>query len=146
MGRSEIQTVWWGWLLAACAITMLFSLSFVLLPEATLASMSDVYLGSPDAHEAFGEVGVSYLRFVLGVSGAVSVAWMGALLIIVLGPFRQGESWAWLVIAASIVLWFAVDSAHSIASGFPQNALNNLVFLIGFGIPLAATYRRFQNQ
>jgi hypothetical protein len=89
---------------------------------------------------------VRYLRFLLGVSGAVSFAWMAGLLIVVLGPFRGGERWAWRAIAASIAIWFILDGGHSIASGFPHNALYNLVFLIGFGIPLAATYRRFRSQ
>jgi hypothetical protein len=143
MSESNISAIWWGWLVAMCIITALFGLSFLLLPETMLASTSDTYLGSPDAHEAFGEAGVAYLRFVLGVSGAASVAWMGALLIAVLVPFRRGERWAWTLIAVSIATWFVIDSTHSVATGFSQNAMYNLVFLIGFGIPLGATYRHF---
>ena len=141
MNNSSISAIWWGWLVVMCILTALFSLSFVLLPETMLASASDTYLGSPDAYEAFGELGVRYLRFVLGVSGAVTVAWMGALLVAVLGPFRRGERWAWTLIAVSIAIWFVIDSTHSVAAGFPMNAMYNLVFLIGFGIPLGATYR-----
>jgi len=146
MSRLDIPRIWWGWLAVACVLTVLYSLTYVLLPDATLASTSSVYLGSPDAHEAFGEVGVAYLSFVLGVSGALSLAWMGILLIVVLGPFRRGERWAWQAIAVSIGIWFVFDSSHSMASGFPENALYNLVPLVGFGIPLGGSYRCFHGQ
>jgi hypothetical protein len=143
MSGLDTPRLWWRWLAVACVITLLYSLSFVLLPGATLASTSGAYLGSPDAHEAFGTMGVRYLRFLLGVSGAISAAWMGVLLLVVLDPFRRGERWAWWAITLSIGIWFVFDSSHSVLSGFPANALYNLVPLVAFGIPLGASYRHF---
>ena len=146
MSDKTIPTIWWAWLLTMCTITALFSLGFVLLPEAMMAATSETYLGAADAHEAYGEEGVAYLRFALGTTGAIAVAWMAALALVALGPFRRGEPWAWNLITVSILVWFVIDGANSVMSGFPENALYNVAFLIGFGIPLATTYTRFRAQ
>lgn len=143
MSKSNIPVLWWGWLLTMCAITGLFSLSFILLPDTMMAWASETYLHSPDATQLFGEDGVAYLRFILGTSGAISVAWMVALATVVLGPFRQRERWAWSVITVSVIIWFVLDCTNSVAASFPENVLYNIMFLIGFGIPLGATYHLF---
>ncbi|UCH47081.1 MAG: hypothetical protein JSU95_13425 [Betaproteobacteria bacterium] len=146
MERNKVPSIWWVWLVVASVLTMLYSLSFVLLPDISLSSTSDVYLGSPDAYQAFGDDGAAYLRFILGVSGAISVAWMTLILLVVLVPFRRGERWAWQAVTASILIWFLFDSGHSIASGFSANAIYNLLILILFAIPLGASYRCFQRR
>lgn len=51
-----------------------------------------------------------------------------------------GEAMGWRIIALSVAAWFVPDTAYSLWSGFWQNAVLNLAFLILFAVPLGATY------
>jgi uncharacterized membrane protein YhaH (DUF805 family) len=63
----------------------------------------------------------------------VGVIAFGLLLVVAPGVGRQGFS---------LLVWFIPDTTFSIASGFWQNAILNLVFAILFLIPLTALYRQ----
>ncbi len=82
-----------------------------------------------------------YLRFVYRVLGAVMVGWSAALVPTVLGPLRRRERSAWRQVAWSIGIWFTADTAASLASGFPENALLNVGFALLFAFPLAGMHR-----
>lgn len=75
------------------------------------------------------------------VLGAVMIGWACLLWPLVRGPVRRREPWAWTAIAVSVGVWFVIDSTLSIASGFGENALLNLVFAIAFAVPLWAIRR-----
>jgi hypothetical protein len=142
--RTDIPAVWWGWLVAAFGLTALTSGGYVLFPDAMMRrTLISTFLGSPDALAAHGEEAMRFIGLLSGISSAVSLAWMAALTFVVLGPFRRGERWAWMAVATSVVIWFVVDSGRSIAAGFPSNAMFNVVWLVMYGVPLVATYRRF---
>jgi hypothetical protein len=144
MSKPEIATVWWGGLVAAFGLTALTSLAYVLFPDAMLERvLIGTFLGSPDALAAHGEEAMRFIGFLSGISSGVSLAWMAVLTFVVLGPFRRGERWAWMAVATSVVIWFVVDSGRSIGTGFPSNAMFNVVWLVMYGVPLVATYRKF---
>ena len=141
--QPKIATVWWGWLMVAFALTALSSLAYVVFPEAMLAQTVGTFLGSPDALAALDDEMMRFIGLLGGISAGVSMAWMAALIFIVLGPFRRAERWAWAAVFTSVVTWFIVDSGRSIATGFVDNAMYNLVWLVMYTVPLVATYRQF---
>lgn len=142
--RADIPVIWWGWLVTAFGLTALMTLGYVLFPDAMMRQMLiSTFLGSPDALAAHGEDVMRFIGLLSGISSAVSLAWFALLTFVVLGPFRRGERWAWMAVTTSVVIWFVVDSGRSIASGFPSNAMFNVAWLVMYGVPLVATYRRF---
>lgn len=78
------------------------------------------------------------LRFALGLTGAVTIGW-GATLLALVGAGERLGAVAWRKVAGAVALWFAVDSALSVANGFAPNVASNLVFLAGFLIALRAS-------
>ena len=69
------------------------------------------------------------------------VGWGVALLLIVRGPLRRDLREGWTIVTVSVLAWFLPDTSFSLISGFGQNAVLNLVFLVLFAVPLIATYR-----
>ncbi len=81
-----------------------------------------------------------YIALAHGVLGAVMVGWGAVLLIVLIGPFRRGTREGWLIVAVSVAAWFVPDTALSLATGFWQNAVLNVVVAVLFAVPLAATW------
>ena len=50
--------------------------------------------------------------------------WALAMLGILTGPFVRRERWAWRTLAGSLAVWYVVDTAASLGTGFWQNAVN----------------------
>ena len=127
----------WDRLLAfACVATGCSGLFFVVAGGATEAIFNRMVFGSAPS-PVVGSDARDYLKFVYRVLGAVMVGWTASLAPTVLGPLRRRERWAWSQVAWSIGIWFSVDTAASLASGFPENALLNVGFGLLFAIPLA---------
>ncbi len=132
---------WRRWLVVVTLCFMAFSLCMVLVPHYTRRFFSWLIYASPEAINAFGGAAVAYISLVHAVLGAVMFGWGVALLFITLGPFKRMSSQAWQTLAVSMAAWFIPDTAYSLWSGFWQNGAFNLVFIILFAIPLAATHR-----
>jgi hypothetical protein len=113
---------------------------FVVAGTLTTSLFEWIVFGSAESPIPVGAA-ARYVTFVYGVLGAVMVGWACLLWPLVRGPIRRRESWAWSAIAASVGVWFVVDSTLSLASGFGENALLNLVFAIAFAVPLLAIRR-----
>ncbi|MGC8773726.1 MAG: hypothetical protein ACP5R6_00470 [Chlorobaculum sp.] len=86
----------------------------------------------------------NYFMFTFGVLGVVMQGCGVSLFMIVRGPFRRCDSGGWALLAVPMLVWFATDTGFSLYAGFLQNAILNLVLLLLFAIPLAATRRYFQ--
>lgn len=136
---------WWRWLVAVNLGVLAFGISMVLLPGLTQKLFNLLMFSSSEGNPAFGQAAVAYITFLSAVLGATMFGWGMALLYALLGPFRRGEAEGWRLVAVSLVAWFIPDTAYSLWSGFWQNAVLNLVFAIAFAIPLAATYKTFNN-
>jgi hypothetical protein len=50
------------------------------------------------------------------------------------------------MIAASLGVWYVLDTAYSLFSGFWLNAVLNTALLALFAAPMAATYGRLHGQ
>lgn len=77
-----------------------------------------------------------HVLLVYGVLGSVLVGWMILVAGIALGPLRAGEAWAWPALAASVGVWFVLDTGFSLAVGSWQHALFNIGFVAVLGGPL----------
>jgi len=125
---------------------MVFGLALVLLPGLARAGFSLLVYAAPGRLGAFGTEAVAYISLVHAVLGGVMFGWGIALLLVVRGPFARGEREGWQIVFVSVGAWFVSDTAFSLWSGFWQNAVLNLVFIVLFAVPLAATHRVFHAQ
>ncbi len=136
--------LWWRWLVVATWIVLIFGLSMVVLPGPTQKLFNYIYLSSPSGAPMFSESATAYIKFVSAVLGAVMFGWSIALLYVLYGTFRRRQMEGWRTISASLVAWFIPDTAFSLYSGFWQNAVLNVLMLVVFALPLAATYSIFK--
>lgn len=134
---------WWRWLIAVTATMQGLGLGMVLLPGPTQQVFNLLMFGSIQGNPTYGEASLPYIMLVYAVLGATLFGWGIALLLILWGPFRRGESEGWCMMTFSALAWFVPDTAYSLLSGFWPNAVLNLSFGIAFAIPLALTYPYF---
>lgn len=87
-----------------------------------------------------------YHLFVFGVLGAVMSAWCLPLAYLAAVPLRNGERWAWNLIAVSVLLWYVGDSFISASTGFWLHVGLNTVFLIVIEIGLWMSYRHIKGE
>ena len=78
------------------------------------------------------------LRFSEAVLGAVTLGWSVTLMAAIQAANLLGDRGrpVWGLVTASVVGWWAIDSALSIATGYGLNALPNTVFLAAFLLPI----------
>lgn len=77
-------------------------------------------------------------RFTAGVLGAVMIGWAVTIFALIGAAERAGAS-AWRGLTTAMLVWFAVDSTISVASGVPMNAVANAGFLVTYLIPVIAS-------
>lgn len=142
--NPTVHSFWLRWLVLVNTGVILFGLGMVLVPQHLQALFSWMLFYAPDRVDAFGPQAVGYIMLLTGILGAVMVGWGVALMFTILGPFQQGLRYGWNTVALSIGGWFVPDTLFSLHTGFWQNAVFNLVFLVLFAIPLAATCPRFR--
>jgi hypothetical protein len=128
--------MWRSWMTAWCWAVGLFGA--LLTGGASEATDGPVRL----LFEAMGSAGAPemtpHLRFATALMGAVTLGWACTLMTAVRAADRLGAP-VWQAITGGIVVWFAVDSALSVATGFALNAASNTVFLIAYLIPVFAS-------
>jgi len=137
---------WSNWLIAVSIIGMVFGLA-LLIPgvlQTTMAPWAYDTVAGPGAFAALTEAELANQRLLYGIMSAVMIGWFTMIAWIAAVPFRRGERWAWMAIDSSLLVWFVLDSAISAQIGMPLNVVLNLVFLVLFAIPLAATWRQFE--
>lgn len=140
---SHISLFWWCWILVVTIGLMIFSLSFIILPNVMQDFFYALFFSASKTNMFFSDDARKYITFICGVLGAVMVGWSITLLSFLSGPFRRGEREAWYAVTRSIGIWFVLDSGFSFYSGFVANVILNIVFFVFFAVPLAATYKRF---
>jgi hypothetical protein len=77
-------------------------------------------------------------RFSEAVLGAVTLGWGVTLMAAMQGANLLGERGApvWRMITLSFVVWWAVDCALSMATGYAMNVAPNTIFLASFLAPI----------
>ena len=143
MNARSPSRFWQRWLLAASALVLVFGLLLLVAPAAGLALFGVVAYQSTTALTQLDANVQTYLRLSHAVIGTVMIGWSVTLLVLVAGPFRRGERYAWWAVAGSMAAWFVPDTLYSLTSGFVGNAVLNVGFALLFAVPLAATFRDF---
>lgn len=83
----------------------------------------------------------SQLRFSVGLMGAVTIGWGFTFAAAFAAAHRLGDAAApvWRMITVAVVVWFVIDGALSIATGFALNVAPNTALLVGYLLPLLVT-------
>ena len=82
-----------------------------------------------------------HLRFSVALMGAVTIGWGVTFAAAFDAAHRLGDAAApvWRMITVAVAVWFVIDGALSIATGFALNVAPNTVLLIGYLLPVLAT-------
>lgn len=152
MGLALVNTpnipsaFWVRWLVVVTLGVMVFGLALVVAPGLAREGFSLLVYGDRQQIATFGSMAAQYIGLVHAVLGAVMFGWGLALLLVVRGLFARGAREGWQIVAVSVAAWFVPDTTFSLWSGFWQNAVLNVIFIVLFAIPLAATYPEFHRS
>jgi hypothetical protein len=75
------------------------------------------------------------LRFALIILGGISIGWSISLYGLIQAAQQLGRP-IWLITTISVLTWFVIDSILSVVTGFALNVVSNLLFTIGYLIPV----------
>ena len=135
---------WTRWLLVVSIGVMAFGLVLVIAPAFALQGFSLLVYFDQSRISSFGPEAARYIALSHAVLGGVMFGWGMALAVLVRTFFAAGYRVSWNMVALSVGAWFIPDTGYSLASGYWQNAVLNLIFLILFAVPLMATRRLFR--
>jgi hypothetical protein len=134
-----MSSIWRNWLViwswAVIAFGALLAGAAFPATDAPVRMLMGVMHGeAPPAMDA-------YLRFGVALLGAVSIGWGVVMLGVMQVAFRMGAEAApiWRAITTGVVIWYVVDSALSVTTGFALNAASNTALLVGYIIPIFAS-------
>lgn len=144
MNKSTNLNFWWRWLIAADIIVIVFGAAQSLLPNLVRQGFSLMVFGSAAYIDTFPPDAIRYITLAHAIMGAVMIGWGASMMYTLFTQFRTGEWTGWVSIAVALILWFIPDTTMSILTGFWQNAVLNIGFILLFAIPLAATYKSFR--
>lgn len=136
---------WHRWLLAVSIATVLVGLVIAFFPDSPVfdahtAAIEEAFFDGTMPGEA-GEL----RAFLFAPIGGTIAGYFLMQSIVVWGPFRRRERWAWHAVLWPMLLWFCVDSALSIAHGAFFNVwMINIWTLVLVGLPLLMTRGAFQ--
>jgi hypothetical protein len=85
--------------------------------------------GDTDLTAGLSGVEEDFLTFNQTLIGALTAGLGLAVFWLAREAVARGERWGWVAIATSVGLWFVVDSAASVATGFERNAVCNVVLV-----------------
>lgn len=75
------------------------------------------------------------LRLAMGLVGAIFSAWALAMMALVRAAETLGAP-VWRALTGSVLFWWVADSAVSIITGYPLNALSNTLITAGYLAPV----------
>lgn len=78
------------------------------------------------------------MRFSLAVMGAVTLGWAVTAAATIRAAILLGERGApiWRLLLGGVMVWFVIDTAMSILTGYGINAIPNLILLATFLLPI----------
>lgn len=78
------------------------------------------------------------MRFAVGLMGAVTIGW-GLTILFLLPSVAAAGATAWRALTLALIVWYVIDGAISIATGFGANAVSNTALAIAYSIPVLAS-------
>jgi len=143
----KIPVFWYRWLLLVSIGVMIFGFSMVVMPGLITKFFSLIIYSKSDLIQSeFNQAAVKYIELTHGVLGAVMFGWSTLLLMIIIGPFRQGNIEGWYYLSISVIAWFVPDTLFSLWKGFWQNAILNSLLGLFLILPLLGTYKAFKKN
>lgn len=127
---------WRNWLTFVCGAIAVFGLVVIGAGFAATDGSVRALLGlmNPAARLDFDPT----LRFTTGLMGAVTFGWGITLLATVRAADQLGAAGApiWRLTTLGLLVWYVIDSAISVATGFALNAASNTVITAAFLLPV----------
>lgn len=121
------MTVWcWGMV----AISLLFVGAAHPATDAGARLFNDIINGDRAVATLFDDPA---MRFAQGLIGAIFLGW--AMTIMALVRVADGAP-VWRALTGAVLVWYVIDSAISIGTGFPINAVSNTGFVATFLAPV----------
>ncbi len=130
---------WKAWIVAWCWGVILFGAVLAAgALEATDGVVRGLYplLSNGPIHDAF--LDAPALRFSVALMGAVTLGW-GFTILFLLPAIEAAGAPAWRGLTAALVIWFIIDGAVSIVTGFGMNVLSNIVLALAYAVPVFAS-------
>jgi hypothetical protein len=84
-----------------------------------------------------------FQAWIYGVMGAIMAGWGLTVAILVSQVWNTRQAWVWWSVAASVGLWFVLDTGQSLRYRVFANAAINTALLVALAIPLAFTFGDF---
>jgi hypothetical protein len=134
---------WQRWLMILAHAIILAGLAMILFGGTSLFAPLDEPTFAVFFGDAVPAAALEYHRFMIALNGAVTAGWGVMILFLAWHPFGRGERWGWWALAASVGVWFVLDTAVALSFGATAYALFNLAVLIAVDLPLLATARTF---
>lgn len=134
-----MSRIWWNWLQVWCWAALAFG---ALLLTAAIPSVDGavravfvLFSGDPETAAVFEH---SAVRFGLGLQGALTIGWVLTIFPLMEAAKTTGAP-TWRALTVAVLVWYVIDSAVSVATGFWLNAISNTVFLVAFMAPIWAS-------
>ncbi|MGE0742341.1 MAG: hypothetical protein AB7O98_13450 [Hyphomonadaceae bacterium] len=130
-----MNAFWSSWLKVWCWGVLAFG---VVLATAALPGIDGLVR---TLFVAFGGDAASFdlkaVRFGLGLQGALTIGWGLTLLPVVSHAHALGPG-IWRALTAAVLVWYVIDSAISVQTGFALNAVSNTLLTAAFLAPMVA--------
>lgn len=120
------------YLTAVAGSVIVFAALMLVTRVVTEGLFAWMFFGEAGEPAGFSQEAVDYYRLVYSILGAVMIGWFALVIWVVRGPLASGVAGAWTALVSSIGGWFLIDTTFSLASGFWENAVLNLIFLGAF--------------
>lgn len=127
---------WSGWLNVWCWGVLLFG---ALLVTAAMPGLDGaaravfvLFSAMPENAASFGQPAV---RFGLGLQGALTIGWAITMFAMLRAADTIGAP-IWRALTFALAVWYVIDSAISIATGFALNAVSNTALIIAYLVPV----------
>lgn len=131
-----MSSFWSGWLLVWCWSVLAFGALLVsaALPgfDGAARAVFSLFANSPTNAASFD---LPAVRFGLGLQGALTIGW-GMTMFAVFAAAKTVGAPIWRSFTIALLVWYVIDSAISMATGFWINAISNTVVMIGYLVPV----------
>lgn len=133
-----MNAFWKSWLQVWCWLTLgvgaMFALGAIQAADGGVRLFYDVIYWPADGNSPYDDD----VRLTAALLGAVMIGWAITIFGLIAAAEQVGAA-AWRTLTLAMLVWWAIDSAISVALGAPVNALSNSVFIAGYMAPVFAS-------
>ncbi len=127
---------WKTWMRVWCWAVLAFGAVLVLAAVPALDAAPRLVLGLVGGDPLL--LDLPTMRFAFGLMGALTLGWGLSMIAMVALAHTHGAP-VWRSLTASVLVWYVIDSAISVLTGFPLNAVSNTLLTVGYLIPVLVT-------